>query len=249
MKIYVLSDLHNEFETFNPPETAADVVVLAGDIDIKDKGLAWAQEKFADTKVIWVLGNHEYYKKSYPRHLHKLKEMAEGTNVTILENDVVEIGDTIFLGCTLWTDFRLFGDPRISGIEATNSMSDYKKIRFGPSFRRLKSLDTVRIHNESIYWLKREVEKHRDRKLVIVTHHAPSRLSLPEEYSQDILSAAYASALDDFVASSGADLWIHGHVHTQRDYMIGKTRVVCNPRGYIPVEPNIDFVSEYILDI
>ena len=249
MKIYILSDLHIEFEGFNPPELKVDVVVLAGDIHVKEKGLIWAQEKFPDSSVIYVLGNHEYYKKSYPKHLHKLKGMAEGTNVTILENDVIEIGDTVFLGCTLWTDFRLFGDPRSPGIEASNTMNDYKKIRFGPSFRRLKPLDSVRIHNESIHWLKQEVERHRDRKLVIVTHHAPSRRSLPEEYSDDILSAAYASDLDNFVASSGAVLWIHGHIHTQKDYKIGETRVICNPRGYIPVEPNIDFVSEYILDI
>ena len=26
--------------------------------------------------------------------------------------------------------------------------------------------------------------------------------------------------------------WFHGHVHNNFDYMVNKTRVICNPRGY-----------------
>ena len=63
-----------------------------------------------------------------------------------------------------------------------------------------------------------------------------------------MVSAAYASHLDDFVAESGALLWIHGHLHTQKDYKIGNTRVICNPRGY-PDEPNNDFMQDYVVHI
>jgi hypothetical protein len=65
-----------------------------------------------------------------------------------------------------------------------------------------------------------------------VTHHAPSFRSVPETYQQDIISAAYASHLDELVETSGAALWIHGHNHGYSDYQIGKTRVLCNPKGY-----------------
>ena len=27
-------------------------------------------------------------------------------------------------------------------------------------------------------------------------------------------------------------LWMHGHTYDSFDYRVGKTRVVCNPRGY-----------------
>lgn len=64
------------------------------------------------------------------------------------------------------------------------------------------------------------------------THHAPSPRSLPHNYGQGILSAAYASNLDLLVANPQVKLWIHGHIHAQHDYYIGNTRVVCNPRGY-----------------
>lgn len=43
MKIRILSDLHLEFQDFKPPEVPSDVVVLAGDIDIKSRGIAWAK--------------------------------------------------------------------------------------------------------------------------------------------------------------------------------------------------------------
>ena len=248
MKLYVLSDVHVEFEPFDPPEVDADIVILAGDIHVKNKGLLWAQEKFKNIPVLYVLGNHEYYGEALPKHLEKLKEKAEGTNIKILENEAITIGGVTFLCCTLWTDFKLFGDARIAGYEATQVMTDYKKIRISPTYRKLRSIDTAGIHYKSINWLKEAVEKNQNQKLVIVTHHAPSRHSIPEHYREDILSAAYASDLDDFVANSGADVWIHGHLHTQKDYMIGNTRVLCNPRGYSD-EPNEEFVPDMVLEI
>ena len=44
MKIQVLSDLHIEFENLALEDNDADVVVLAGDIHLKDKGVTWALE-------------------------------------------------------------------------------------------------------------------------------------------------------------------------------------------------------------
>jgi len=248
MKIYILSDIHIEFGPFNPPTIDADVIILAGDIHIKNKGLLWAKEKFKDKPVLYILGNHEYYGEALPKHLEKLKKESEGTNINILENESVKIDGVNFLCYTLWTDFKLFGDPHIAGYEATRAMTDYKRIRVNPSYRKLRSIDTSGLHYRSIDWLKNEIERNQKNNLVIVTHHAPSGRSVPEYRKNDILSAAYASNLDDLVASSSAELWIHGHIHTQQDYMIGKTRVVCNPRGYTD-EPNVAFIPSLVIEI
>lgn len=249
MKLLVYSDLHIEFSPFDPPIIDVDVVILAGDIHVKKGGLDWAKEKFEKTPVLYVMGNHEYYGEALPKHLVKLKEQATGTNIHILENEAITIGDVTFLCCTLWTDFNLFGDPRIAGFEATQTMTDYQKIRVSPTFRKLRSVDTAGIHQNSINWLKQELEKYRKQKLVIVTHHAPSMFSVPEQFKEDILNAAYASHLDEVVAKSGAKLWIHGHTHTQFDYKIGDTRVICNPRGYCPYEPNEEFIPDLVLEV
>jgi Icc-related predicted phosphoesterase len=250
MKIHILSDLHIEFESFHPPETDADMVVLAGDIHIGKKGIDWAKATFPSQQVLYVLGNHEYYGRAYPKHINDLKELVAGTNIHVLENDRLVIDNIVFLGCTLWTDFGLFDAPKIAGYHATQTMTDYRKIRVNPQYRKLRSVDTAVIHSKSLRWLEAEVENCRrnEEKIVVITHHAPSGRSLPEFYRDDILSAAYASHLDDFAAASQSQLWVHGHIHAQQDYLLGKTRIICNPRGY-PDEPNESFIPNFVIEI
>lgn len=61
MKLHILTDLHLEFGPFYPPETDADLVILAGDTDVGTKGITWAKEAFIGKQVVYVPGNHEYY--------------------------------------------------------------------------------------------------------------------------------------------------------------------------------------------
>jgi len=83
-------------------------------------------------------------------------------------------------------------------------------------------------------------------KRVIVTHHAPSIESVASIYREHRLTPCFASNLDGLIKSSEAAAWFHGHVHHTVDYQIGDTRVLCNPRGYIPEEPNKDFAVRVI---
>lgn len=212
------------------------------------KGIDWANKNFPDKPVFYILGNHEYYGQAWPKHVETLKQLAQGSNIHILENQSLTVNEVVFLGCTLWTDFKLFGDPRIAGYEATQTMTDYKKIRVSPSYRKLRSIDTATIHNKSLNWLGEEFIKNKGKKIVAISHHAPSLQSIPEKYKNDILTAAYVSNLDRFVQESGAALWIHGHLHAQCDYMIGSTRVICNPRGY-PHEYNYNFVPDFTVEL
>jgi hypothetical protein len=76
-------------------------------------------------------------------------------------------------------------------------------------------------------------------KYVVVGHHAPSRLSTHEMYKHDtIMNGGYSSDMEEFIKDRPQiKLWTHGHTHHPFDYMIGETRVICNPRGYINYEP------------
>ena len=125
------------------PVVDADVVILAGDIYVRNKGIAWARGKFEHIPVIYVLGNHEFYGEALPKHIDKLKEQTQGTNIHILENESLHIQGIQFLGCTLWTNFNLFGNPGIARHTAALEMTDYKKIRLSPSFRKLRPADTA----------------------------------------------------------------------------------------------------------
>jgi predicted MPP superfamily phosphohydrolase len=115
MKIQIVSDLHQEFGYTDLRFGQADLVILAGDTHVGTKGIEWVESVVKGVPVIYILGNHEYYKGSYPRTLRKIRAAAEGTNVHVLENKSVEIDGITFHGATLWTNFALFGDPKIYG--------------------------------------------------------------------------------------------------------------------------------------
>ena len=240
MKFRIYSDLHLEFASFTPPSGDFDAVILAGDIFIKGRGLEWAKESFPDRSVIYVMGNHEYYGKAYPKHLTELVKSAEGSNIHILDNKDITIDNIKFLGCTLWTDFEMFGDPRIAGYHCQGIMNDFKKIRLSPKYSRLRTIDAAMMHKKSLRWLESELIESAAEKTVVVTHHAPSKQSLPGHRLEKLDSAAYASNLDEFVKQYSPNLWVHGHIHHSCDYHIGNTRIICNPRGY-PDEPNEKF--------
>ena len=248
MKLQILSDLHIEFAPYEMVETEADVVILAGDIHLGDRGFKWAKENIKNKEVIYVLGNHEFYREATPRLFEKLKEKTKGTNIHVLENQSVSIDGFRFLGCTLWTDFELLNKLDVSIATADMQMTDYRKIRMSPQYRKIRPSFTVVWHKQSKNWIKEEIDKYNDDPIIVVTHHAPSIHSIPDKDREDPLSAAFASNIIDFITTSNIKLWVHGHIHTAFDYYIGETRVLCNPLGY-PDEPRRGFKPELIVEI
>lgn len=233
MKIQIISDLHQEFGFSDLSFENADLVILAGDTNLGTKGIEWAKKYIEDKPVIYILGNHEYYKGSYPNTLHKIIKASEGSNVRVLENDRVEFEGIRFHGATLWTDFSLFGNPVEYGVICQARMNDYKQIRLDPSYAKLRSIDTFKAHQLSKAWLQESLEESTDYKNVVITHHAPSIKSVPELYKNDPVTSAYASNLEDFIKKYKPLYWIHGHIHTPARYKIDQTEIICNPHGYL----------------
>ncbi len=248
MILQIASDLHNEFGEFDMDFNDIDLLILAGDIGVGLKGLDWIKKNVRKTPVIYVPGNHEYYKNAYPKLLYKLKESSKDTNIHILDNDNITIDGITFHGTTLWTNFELFGDPKIAGMEAQLRMNDYKLIKKDPSYSKLRSIDTHVMHYNSLDWLRNSLMSGKSKINIVISHHAPSIRSIPDKYKNDIISAAFASNLEDFIKETNPELWIHGHLHSCFDYNIGNTRVVCNPRGY-PDEKYNGFNSKFIIKI
>ena len=222
--------------------------VLAGDIHTGINGFKWLRDTLPNQQIVYVLGNHEFYGQKIPKLTAELKAAAAGTNIHILENDSFEVGEVIFLGATLWTDFRLNGDAVLAEVTAQAGMTDFRRTRTTPTYRRFRPADARRIHAQSLGWLEQQLETARGRKLVVVTHHAPSPQSIPQRFRNDPLNPAFASNLERSVAASNASLWVHGHIHQHSDYVIGSTRVIANPRGY-PCEPQIGFNPTLVVEI
>jgi predicted phosphodiesterase len=224
------------------PQIEADVTVLAGDIRPGKSALKWIRESFPEQPIVYVLGNHEFYGGAVPKLINDFRRMTVGTNIHILENDCLNIDGVRFLGCTLWTDFLLFGDPAVAGPNAAREMNDYRHIRVSPEFRRITGRDTAGLHAHSLRWLRSQLDSTASLPTIIVTHHAPSPRSLDSVKTGELISAAYASNLEDVISASRAKFWIHGHIHLPASFWIGETHVISNPRGYPDeaIDPRFD---------
>lgn len=248
MRIQVISDLHQEFGSMDISFHSADMVILAGDVHLGTKGIEWIKSTIKSIPVIYVLGNHEYYKGSYPKILNSIKGLAMGTNIHVLENNSVIFGDITFHGATLRTDFALLGDSRLNGSICQGKMNDYKMIRRDASYSKLRSIDTYVMHQASLKWLRASLETSSTKKNIVVTHHAPSIKSIPEDFKNDVLSSAYASNLEPLILEYQPHYWIHGHIHQPTKYHVGDTIVLCNPHGYMD-EPYNGFDKNLIIEI
>lgn len=255
MKLLVLSDLHLEGakQLSVPPTLSFDVAVLAGDITTPGRqAVAWAQQTagIADRPAVLVAGNHEFYGAPDLRtELNVMAQSADGSQVHLLNRRSVVIGGVRFVGCTLWTDFQLpvgDGARRETDVEtalraANSMMSDYQTIQLlAPAVRAarqreivrlLRAEDTLAMHWIDRDWLRRELQKPFAGPTVVVTHHAPSIMSVAPRYEGDRLSPAFVSDLPDEFFDVPS-VWIHGHTHSSADYVRGRCRVVSNPRGY-----------------
>jgi predicted phosphodiesterase len=255
MRLYVLSDLHLEFSDFPTPNLETDVVILAGDIGLRTSGVDWASRMFANKQVIYVAGNHEFYRLDRAEVLHNLRDKCDEFGFHFLENRSVTLFDASrqlpirFLGTTLWTDFMLFGAKLQNHCmdAGRRCLNDFRLIRDDDGIFSVEK--SISLHKESLMWLCNELNKPFDGKTVVVSHHLPSTQSVALRFKDDPLSACFASELSHLFGLM--DLWVHGHTHDSFDYQMNGTRVVCNPRGYVRTgyAENVDFDPSLVVEV
>ena len=251
MKIRVLSDLHLEFLDWVPPKLHADIVVLAGDIHVGVRGIEWARRSFPLNPVIYVPGNHEFYGGNMRDVSEELLVQGRRLGVDVLDGRSAVIGSVRFLGATLWTDFALHGaDPKSvdrAMAAAQAGMSDFQLIRYNGN-KTFRPAEARAIHAERVRWLRAQLADEFVGNTIVVTHHLPLRQSVHSKYGMSDLNPSFASDLSDLMGPR-ASVWIHGHTHESFDYVVNGTRVVCNPRGYLPMEPNEAFDPLLTIDV
>jgi Icc-related predicted phosphoesterase len=267
MRCHYMSDLHLERQDFPGRVPEGDLLILAGDIcqaacldpARTDPYMVRQRERvlrFIDRcaasfeRILMVAGNHEHYGGDFDDTLPLLRRHLPG--VTVLENETAEIAGMHFFGATLWSDFE--GRSERSIAACAKGMSEYfvvaRRMRSqdgGERHVRLRPTDTL-------------AEFDRTRALieglaggpptVVVTHHAPSRKSLNALFMGNGYDGAFASSLDDLVASlASVPAWVHGHTHVQRSYPLGGTMVRVNCRGYERERSALGFRPDAHFDI
>jgi hypothetical protein len=227
MRIQPVSDLHLEFDPDHGARFAlnlpvlGDVLVLAGDIlPIRREPhvlemLGWFCDRFP--RVVYLPGNHEYYKTSPAAGAALLASCArEFPNLDLLDAGVVEIEGRRFVGATLW-------------FPPTPDEEEYR--RFLADFSLIESFVpwVHQAHAAHVAFLEENVRAGD----IVITHFAPHPRSIAPQYVGNPLNRFFiAGDVAPLVEGRAARLWIHGHTHVSFDYQVGETRVVCNARGY-----------------
>jgi len=260
-----MSDIHSEHDPnykfpYDKKQGKNQILILAGDT-CSSRGIIEFMKRFHESrfdKVLFVAGNHEFYGNYFHDVLKKLKKnfaVKNNNRIQFLDNNVVEIEDVSFLGCTLWSDFNK-QDPAC--VEAARGcMNDYHLIRIddnpGPysyGFTKFQPEDSYKEHLISKRFLEEKLKENhkKKKKTVVITHMAPSSLSVHDMYKGDVMNGAYFSDLSEMILDYEPNIWIHGHTHSSFDYILGKTRIICNPQGY-KTDLNPDFIKELIVEI
>ncbi len=180
MKFQLYSDLHLENrDSFAVPQMDSDLIVLAGDIDVGLNGLIWAEElsDLHKKTVIYVAGNHEFYRHDYPELIGEMRNFAsEHERLIFLEKEMGIIDRVRFLGTTLWTNYlhELGDTERDKYIHLLDdALYDHKLIRVGQE--SFSAQMAYREHLASSRWLRQQLAvPYEEKQLSLLTmpHHS-----------------------------------------------------------------------------
>ncbi|MFT5504142.1 MAG: putative phosphodiesterase [Gammaproteobacteria bacterium] len=249
MKVQILSDLHNEFLRNGErvlshqwsgtiPETDAEIIILAGDIDTGTSGVEWAivESERLGKPVLYVLGNHEFYGHEYWGLKEKILNLCQDTQVFCLDSGEFILDDVRFLGTTLWTNYK--ADIRVpqdlAMFYVDRFLTDHRRIiiKTDDSDGRFKPEHALAIHLKELRWLETQLAQSIDAKTVVISHHGPHAVCQHPDFPLNEMTAAFHSDLGALIESSRIDSWVFGHTHANVDEVVFDTRIVSNQAGY-----------------
>lgn len=240
MKLALASDIHTEISGQKDLglQEQVDVLVLAGDIGKGVQAIEYAK-KFLEHAhdVVIIFGNHEFWRgSSYQKTLASAREYAANVDrIHFLESDSVQLHGYTFIGATAWTDYSVGNFNQFTNMfDAERYMNDFRLIKWqdGPVYRKVRANDFLKINQMTRHYIFNTLRNSDPEKCIVVTHHAPTPLSINHKYHADRLNHCYANDWRHDIMEVGPKLWIHGHMHDACDYVWENTRVVCNPIGY-----------------
>ena len=242
IKVQLASDLHLEINKDTPfeeiLEPCAPILILAGDVgnptDLRySEFLEWCGSKYE--KIVLIAGNHEYYssKSATPLSITKRKDFIRdiceflGDRFCFLDNTSIQLNeDVIIIGTTLWSHIK----PQERFV-AEYCLNDFNHIYADDD--NLLSVDTYNeMHIKCYEWLRDEIDSHKDKIVIVVTHHLPSFALIADKYRDSPLNSAFASDLDHLYKRDNVKYWFYGHSHSSSDTIEEGCRLVANPHGY-----------------
>lgn len=237
-KFRILSDLHIDYWNGMQPEllakeVPADVLVLAGDVaEIDSLSHGYKGAKLRDQlkalcskyEVIWVMGNHEYWNNTPENAERDFNKIKEALGCKFFEHPDILVD-------TMWYPRVPEGHPRYP-----TNFPDFGMVnKFNPWVFEKYAAFERKLHSKA--WK------------VVITHHGCARESIAPEFKQADSNHFFISDQSDYILKYSPRIWVHGHVHNAFDYMLGSTRVVCNPYGYRHEKGRNGFVLDKVIEV
>ena len=253
MNLYFVSDVHTELRKqkfCNKPlmepleKEGKNILALCGDIgnpfsEMYERFIALHSPLFH--RIFIVSGNHEYYSHKKHNTINEtdiqIREVTKKfKNVTFLQKNIFEIDDFIFIGCTLWSNVDNNAETCMSDYSKTYVLNNYNEKTL------IKFMDIVQLHGEMVEWLEQTIEENKHKKIIILTHHAPSfKMTTEDKYS------IYYASDCEYLCQQHVIVWLSGHTHKSRQIQI-KTTICCsNCLGYPNEKETLYNVNKHIV--
>lgn len=215
----------------NPFNDKADILILAGDLFeykyMTDHKTFIKSLSKSYKYVLIVEGNHEFYEGD----INDKPAFKYPKNVILLKNNTFVYEDIVFYGGTMWANLS-----QLSSLDQYNikhMINDFDIITDKENNRKFTIERMGDLYNEFIENLyETHLNLKEGQKLCVISHFAPSLKSVTPRYAGSSINPYFCNEIDELINGMDIKCWWHGHVHSIHDYMIGNTRVLCNPRGY-----------------
>ena len=250
MKVQICSDLHLEFSDNrkwlkeNPLQPKGDILIIAGDTYYLNRNYAkldFIKKSSNEFEEVYLIpGNHEYYEGYDVSTALSPFELNINSNVQILNNKSIEIGNVKFIFSTFWSLI----EKNIVGV--MNGMVDFRRIKYKDEKFNVNHFNEL--HNVAFEFVSNEIEK--SKRNIVITHHLPSYQCNSEEFKNSILNEAFCVEKTNFILENNIDYWIYGHSHRNKtEFPIGKTKMITNQLGYVGWNEHRFFEYDKIIEI
>lgn len=260
MEFKVLSDLHIDkysslpFADWVSKGDKARALIVAGDVcslttpSPMKRVLNFLSEQFA--YVFIALGNHEYAHGDLTTTVLQMSALIKSlgkTNVFLLQKNDFISDDFIIIGATLWSDLSHNKSMLMAKSHRKQAAFFEKNAAHLTAKERYDIMQTL--HCDEKKWLFEQMKKHQlsAKKIIVVTHYAPSFNSINPIFKTDNHRFFYASNLDKDIDVYSPHIWLHGHTHYHCDYYIGSTRILANPYGLPGEKTHFDSTCTFLI--
>lgn len=240
----LVSDIHLEFckGKFPRIDRISSILILAGDIgvisDVESYNTLLGFIRQCCNrweKVIYVLGNHEYYQcNDMLTTFNKFKENTrELSNFYLLDDNYLIINDIVIYGFTGWTiptaKIRLY----------SRNLCDFDEIKINNSNLTLDQMSTL--GRNGIIKFKEFIDKINNniiecKAIIVVTHFPPIREQTSDpKYIGDNLNDYFSwknLLVSEDIRCDKIKIWCSGHTHWSYDFIKGNIRFIGNQFGY-----------------